>query len=111
MNMNRAQRTELKLITKFIGYLDKGEEPINRWRWAGRALTAFGSFIMGMCIFSSIQAKAGALGFVLVGCLGGLLVGTGVIFTLSAQQWPIFSRFLDIERLRARASELKNELQ
>ena len=108
--MDRTLRTEYKLISKFLGYLQAQDDPVERWRWIGRALSFFGWLVIGFCIFSAMEKDTGALGFAIASAFGGLLAGTGALFTLSAQQWPVFSHFLDVAGLRGREAELKSLL-
>ena len=105
--MDRTLHTELKLISKFLGYLQARDNPAERWRWLWRALSIFGWFLIAFCIFSAMQKDFGSLGFAIASALGGLLAGAGAVFQLSAQQWPIFSRFLDVKGLQDREAELK----
>lgn len=105
--MDRTLRTEQKLISKFLGYLDAKESPVERWRWIGHGLSILGWFLIGFSIFTALERDTGALVLAIVAALGGLLAGTGALFTMSSQQWPVFSRFLNVEMMRKREEEIK----
>ena len=105
--MKREELTELKLLRKFLSYLEAAEPPVSRWKFLGTASTLAGAGLLTFVLISAYNTRTVTFGHVVTAAFSTACFFVGILFTSSAQQWPVFSTFLDRDRLRIRLRELE----
>ena len=108
--MTREEKNELKLLRKFSGYLDAKVPPIRRWKLIGSLVGAFGWAMLTFSILSAYTSPNVTFGHVVWTAISATCAFVGAVYTMSAQQWPVFSKFLERGQMTERISKLeKNE--
>jgi hypothetical protein len=98
--MPDAQRLRTKMIRGLLRALDDEAQHVRRYTRVGTACTGAGAFVFAIGLLLSMQAGAGAWWFMIAGLAAGVLIGLGIFFNSSVEQWPVTREFLDVEALR-----------